>query len=254
MSLLESSSPAHRPALRNFATRLRKGGEADRALLQNLQDEDRVPDAVLNNFHDALVKSRRRSWRLRFSEAAPIAERAVPVPTPRPAVIAGAWWNHVELSKLIRFSYISSALHRGSRPPPRLPLRRLIGLPEDGRDRSLWITPATSASADDIRNRLGLCYVDRGACLYRVRIGIDAAPTRPLYIPTAIDAGFYPAWRHPGCGHSEACGLTRHLETDEPCERELLTLPHSADALEALYVGEVQTAPPRAYLRLRGIV
>lgn len=254
MPLLEPSTPAHAPALRRFAARLREGDEQDRSLLLNLAEEDRIPDDKRDAFHTALVNSRKRSWKHRFWEAAPAAERALPVPTPRPAEISGTWWHHVPLRALERFRYVSPALHGVSRPPPRLPLRRPIGRPETGPDRSFWITAATNASADEIRNRLGLCLIIRGEILYRIRIEIDRAPARPLYIPTAVDAGFYPAWRHPGSGHSGACGLTRHLTTDAASERELLALPDDADATVAQHVGRVDTAPPRDYLRARGIL
>ena len=47
--------------------------------------------------------------------------------------------------------------------------------------------------------------------------------------------------------------MTRHLETDAPTERELLMLPHDADALVAAYVGPVDTAPPKGYLARRSL-
>ena len=83
MPLIEPSLPVHGPALRRFAARLRTGDPHDRALLLNLQEEDRIPDDKRRAFQEALVSSRKRSWKQRFWEAAPIAERALPVPTPR---------------------------------------------------------------------------------------------------------------------------------------------------------------------------
>ena len=254
MPLIEPSLPVHGPALRRFAARLRTGDPHDRALLLNLQEEDRIPDDKRRAFQEALVSSRKRSWKQRFWEAAPIAERALPVPTPRPSEIAGPWWNHVALGALEKYRYVSPALHRVSRPPRRLPLARPISRPEKGSDRSFWITPTTSPSADDIRDRLGLCLIVRGDILYRIRIEIDAVPDRLLYVPTAIDAGFYPAWRHPGANHTTICGMTRHLGTDVTCERELLALPDDSDALAAEHIGKVGTDPPGGYLRARGLI
>lgn len=254
MPLMEPSLPAHGPALQRFAATLSAGDEHDRALLLNLKEEDRIPDATCKAFHEALVNSRKRSWKQRFSEAAHVAERALTVPMPRPPEIRGTWWHHVSLGSLERYNYVSHALHRVSRPPRRLPLARPIGRPEKGPDRSFWITAATSPRADDIRNRLGLCLVVRGDVLYRIGIEIDGAPARVLYIPTAIDAGFYMAWRHPGVGHKATCGMTRHLETDATCEPELLALPDHTDAREAQHIGTIATDPPREYLRARGIL
>jgi hypothetical protein len=186
-------------------------------------------------------------------DAAPVAQRALPVPAPRPAAVAGAWWHHVALESLQKYKYVSLALRGGTRPPPRLRLARPVGRPETGADLPFWITNATGAGADDIRDKLGLCFVPRGAQLYRIHIGVDAAPGRPLYIPTALDAGSYPAWRRPGASHTDPWGMTRHLETDVASAPELLALPDPADELDAHHVGLVGTDPPRGYLRERGI-
>lgn len=253
MSLLETSQPAHGTALGRFARTLKKGDAHDRALLLNLQEEDRLPAARRQAFHDALVNSRRRGWKDRLAEALPVAQRAVQVPLPRPGNISGTWWNHIPFAALEKYHYVSLALHRASRPPPRLRLTRCIGRPKSGADLPVWITDVTSTSADGIRDRLGMCFVLRGEHLYRIRISLDVAPNRALYVPTAIDAGFYPAWRHPGAGHTDTWGLTRNLQSDAAAERELLALPDPADALEADYVGLVATDPPGDYLRARGI-
>jgi len=255
MSLLDSPASAHTPALKRFAATLRAGDEPDRALLLNLQEEDRVPESKRTAFHTALAGSKRRAWKARFNEAAPAAQRALPVPAPRPSSIGGAWWTHVALGALQKLKYVSLALHKRSRPPRRLPLARRIGQPETGADRLFWITDtdATGTTADDIRNRLGLCAMARDAQLYRIRIEVGAAPSRSLYVPSALDAGFYPAWRHPGAGHAVPWGMTRHLETDAASERELLALPDAVDALEAGYVGLVRSDAPTDYLRVRGM-
>ena len=110
-----------------------------------------------------------------------------------------------------------------------------------------------SPSVDDLRDRLGLYYFVRGDRIYRVSIGIDGAPRRALYVPSAADAGFYPAWRHPGAGHAHPWGMTRHLDTDVASEAELLALPDAADALVAHDVGVISTDPSRRYLQARGI-
>lgn len=254
MSLLKPAAPAHVSALKRLADELRAGDEHDRAVEKNLQEEDRVPDSRRTAFHAALAVSTHPTSKECFTDAARAAWRALPLPTPRPSGVTGAWWNHVGLATLQKHNYVSLALHKGSKPPRRLPLKRPIGQADTGEGFSIWITTATSASADDIRDRLGLCFALRGDTLYRISIGIDTAAARPLYVPTAVDAGFYPAWRRPGAGHTEPWGMTRHLETDGPSEPELLALPDSADAMEAHFVGIVGTEPPRGYLRARGIV
>ncbi len=254
MSLLDFPATAHAPAVNLFARRLRAGNEQDRALLLNLQEEDRVPNDKRTAFHAALAGSRRRAWNDRFKDAAPAAQRALPVPVPHPRGIAGTWWHHVKLKDLQRHKFVSLALQRVSRPPPRMPLVRRMGQPASGTDFSFWITSASSANANDIRDRLGLCATERGAQLYRISIGVSRAPTRALFVPSVIDAGFYPAWRHPGASHTDPWGMTRHLETDAVSERELLALPDAADALEAHYVGLVSTDPPHGYLVARGIL
>jgi len=239
--------------LKRFAVALSKSDYQAKALLPNLKEEDRLPADKCAAFHAALIRSRQRRWKDRFMEAVPAAQRAVQVPTPRPGCIVGTWWHHVPLGALEKYNYVSLALHRSSRPPPRLRLLRRIGRPEAGSDRTFWITDASGSDADDTRDRLGLCFILRGQHLYRIEVGL-AAPHRALFIPTAIDAAFYPAWRRPGAEHTEECGMTRHLGTDVAAERELLALPDDADALQAEYVGPIKTDPPREYLRARGIL
>ena len=128
-----------------------------------------------------------------------------------------------------------------------------MGRPVSGADRTFWITDTTHADADGIRDSLGLCWMPRGAEIYRVCIRLPRAPTRPLFVPSALDAGFYPAWRRPSPAHPSGWGMTRHLESDLPSHPELLAMPDAADDLEAVHVGAVTTDPPTGYLRARGI-
>lgn len=248
MSLLDAVDPAHAPALKRFAARLRAGGEEERAVLMNLQEEDRVPDGKRAAFQAKLSGSKRRAWKDRFADASQVALRTLSVGAARPTTM---WWHHVTLAQLQRFQFVSFAM-KASRPPRRLPLLRPVGRPARGMDRIFWITDATHPSADDIRNHLGLCLIPRGEELYRVRIGASAAG-RPLYVPSALDAGFYPAWRRPNPAHASGWGMTRHLETDACSQPELLAFPDAADERSANHVGPVQTDPPRGYLRARGI-
>ncbi|KYF49834.1 hypothetical protein BE04_21375 [Sorangium cellulosum] len=213
-------------------------------------EEDRVPSSERSAFHARLTSSTSRLARARLAEAARAAPRVLTVPSPRPPAIQGDWWHHVTLKALQGYKYLSRAVKR-SRPPPRVSLARPIGQSASGAGVSVWITRSTGADADDLRHRLGLCTIKSGNHLYRIRMAVSAAPSRPLYIPTALDAGWYPAWRRPDAGHNAPWGLTRHLRTDAPSEPELLVLPDTADAREARYVGEVRTAPPRGYLAKR---
>jgi hypothetical protein len=252
MSLLDGPDPAHAPAVKRLKARLRAGNEEARAVLLNLIEEDRVPHTARAAFHAALARATHRLARRRFQEATWASPMALPVPTPRPAAIQGTWWHHVTLASLQKFNYFTLAVRPAS-PPPRLPLARPMGRAQNGANRSLWITTTTGPNADDLRDRLGLGGMMRDDQLYRVRMGVGVAPLRPLYIPTALDAGWYPAWRRPAPSHAAPWGMTRHLQTDAPSEPELLTLPHMADAQEAGYVGRIGTDPPRGYLRARGL-
>jgi len=120
MSLLDSPATAHAPAVNLFARRLGAGDEQERALLLNLREEDRVPNDKRTAFHAALAGSRRRAWNARFKEAASAAQRALPVSVPHPRGIAGTWWHHVKLKDLQKYKFVSLALQRVSRPPPRM--------------------------------------------------------------------------------------------------------------------------------------
>jgi len=141
MSLLDDPAPAHAPAVKLFSAHLRTGDEDERAVLLNLQEEDRVPDSRRTAFHAALAGSKRRSWNDRFhKDAAPAAQRALPVPSPRPPTLVGAWWSHITFAGLQKYRYVSLTVHKGSRPPRRLPLARPLGRPEKGADLAFWIT------------------------------------------------------------------------------------------------------------------
>lgn len=250
MSLLSPTEPAHAAALKRFAATMRRGDDAARAVLQNLHEEDRLPHDACSLFQRALNCSRPRSWIAQFRSAARMSERRLAVASPRPSAIDGTWWTHITLEALQKYGYASKAL-KGAPPPRRLPLTRRIGTAADGAALTFWITDATSSSADDIRDRLGLCYLVRDQQVYRVRIDLTAAPARPLYIPTALDAGFYPAWRRPAPDHTAPWGMTRHLGSGAPCERELLALPHDTDTPTCDYVGAITTDPPTDHYRAR---
>ncbi|WP_437677910.1 hypothetical protein [Sorangium sp. So ce131] len=250
MSLLDSPDPAHASAVKRLRARLRAGNPEARAVLLNLIEEDRVLSGDRAAFHAGLAGSTRRLAKDRFKEAARVAPRTLSVPSPRPPAIKDDWWHHVTLKALRDYGYVSLAIKR-SRPPPRIPLARPIGQSAGGAGVSVWVTSSTAPDADDLRDRLGLCTVKSGNHFYRIRIAVRSAPGRPLYIPTALDAGWYPAWRRPGPGHTDPWGMTRHLRTDAPSEPELLVLPDAADAREARYLGEIRTTPPRGYLRKR---
>jgi hypothetical protein len=252
MSLLENPIPAHAPTVKRLRVRLRAGNAEARAVLLNLIEEDRVQDSHRAAFHAKLAGATQRYARERFKDAARAAPRPLPLAIPRPGAVRGHWWHHVTLKTLQRFQYLSRAVKIGpSRPPARLPLVRPIGRAASGGGLSLWITTKTGSDADSLRDRLGLCFVKSGSHLYAVRIAMDALPARPLYIPTALDAGWYPAWRRPPSGHAAPWGMTRHLRTDDPSEPELLALPEDTDGRLAQYVGRIATAPPRDYLRAR---
>jgi len=250
MSLLDGPAPAHAPALMRVEARLRAGNEEERAVLLNLIEEDRVPDSGRAMFHLKLASSTRRAWRDRLVDATRATPRLLAVATPRPAAIQGAWWTHVPLRSLQKNGYVSLSL-KAARPPRRVRLQRPLGRAASGFSFSTWITNKTGTNAEDLRDRLGLWFVARGEELYRIRFGVGTAPSRPLYIPTALDAGWYPAWRRPDPGHVDPWGMTRHLVTDAPSQHELLALPHIADDREAHYVGPILTDPPRGFFGTR---
>jgi hypothetical protein len=256
MSLLDGPIPAHAPVLKRFEANFRKesrraGGEEVGAVLLNLIEEDRVHPGGRATFQAKLATSKRRAWKDRFKEAVGSLPRHLPLPTPRPPAVCGTWWyTHLTLKALQSKGYLSRAL-TAARPPRRVPLARLLGRAATGEEHATWITNATSANADDLRDRLGLGFIGQGEELYRVRFAVESAPGRILYIPTALDAGWYPAWRRPHPSHADPWGMTRHLATDLPSAPELLALPDLADEQAARHVGPIRTAPPRGFLASR---
>lgn len=229
---------------------MRRKGDEERAILQNLREEDRVPGVACAEFQRALCGSRQRLWVERFKAAFGVGARKLPVAVPRPAAITGRWWTHIQYSKLVQYRYVTTA-SKGAVPPPKVRLERPFGRPERGPDMSFWITNETGDNADDIRDRLGLGHVPRDEWLYRIGVELTSSPDRPLFIPTALDAGYFPAWRRPPASHNDPWGMTRHLKTGKPSQRELLALPDDHDASEGSCVGRVGTQPSKGHLRAR---
>jgi hypothetical protein len=236
--------------LKRFEAHLRAGNSDARAVLLNLLEEDRVSSSDRARFHAALVTSRKRAWKDRFSETARAFPRLRPVPAADRARVSGAWFSHVKLRALQDHGYVAPVM-TAARPPRKLALRRSLGITSGGLRLSSWITTHTGTDPDEIRDRLGLSYVAKGEVLYRVRFEVDRTATRVVYQPTVLDAGWYAAWRRPDAGHSEPWGMTRHLATDAPGAPELLALPHPADQRVAVYIGPIRTDPPQGFLSAR---
>jgi hypothetical protein len=250
MSLLDAPSRAHAPALKRFTASLRAGGDESRAVLLNLLEEDRMRASDRAAFQAKLATSKRRAWKDRFTDAAGSFPRLLPLATPRPPAVRGAWYTHVTLRSLLKHGYVAP-VHTGSLPPRRVALVRPLGRARNGMNFSTWISSTTGPVADDVRDTLGLWFIGRDEELYRVRFGVETAPLRALYKPTALDAGWYPAWRLPHASHLDPWGMTRHLQTDAHGAPELLALPHFADERVASHVGLLRTAPPRGFLAAR---
>jgi hypothetical protein len=163
---------------------------------------------------------------------------------------AGRWWVYVPLDALRTYHYVEEAGLDPRSPPPQLVLKRPIGRPEAGDDRQYWATSTHFTDATLLRDRLGLATYAKSTQVFQVRVDV-ADPMRPLFIPTALDSGGFPAWRCPPAGHTRPWGMTRNLKDDDAAEPELLALPDGANPLAADHVGQVATPPPKDYLAQR---
>jgi hypothetical protein len=246
MSLLDDADPGHEPELIRLAAELEAGSREERAVLLNLREEDRVP-AVRARFQLQLVTSTRVGAVERVRDACSAAPCALPVPAGRRAVVRGPWWVYVKLDALLAYGFVDPAGIDRRSPPRRLRLDRPWGRP----GRAYWTTSTLAADATAIRDRLGLTHFERRSQVYRLTVDVETDPARLLFIPTAIDSDGFAAWRRPPPGHADPWGLTRNLSDDAAAEPELLALPEPADPREAVYVGEVATAPPNGYLAVR---
>jgi hypothetical protein len=251
MSLLEALDPAHAPALTQLAADLLAGSPADRAVLLNLREEDRVPEDIGRAFQEKLVLSTKPSAVERVKDACTAGHRALRVPAARRAEVTGAWCVYQKLDALLLYRYVDETGIDRRTPPPRVALERPFGRPATGDDRHYWTTTAAGADATVLRDRLGLLHYARGSQLFRIGVEVDADPARPLFTPTALDSEAHPAWRCPPPGDPGPWGWTRHLQDDTAAERELLARPHVGDPREATYVGQVATPPPSGYLAQR---
>jgi hypothetical protein len=244
MSLLDNPDPAHEAVVNKVVKDLEDAGPIGHAILRNLHEEDRIPGAK-PVFHAGLASSSATDTTKRIQDASRSALFQLPLPDPRPAAVCGSWRNYATLGGLQYKKLLdpNDPVDRDD-PPRKLKIARLGST--DG--RAFWITTAKGTDATDLRDRLGLAHVRKGEHMYRVRVEVDGAPKRKLYIPTVLDSGAYEAWRRPPPGHTDPWGMTRHLKTGDPAERELLALHHHEDPRRARKVGRVEEDPPKGYL------
>lgn len=225
------------------------GGEPEaRAVLVSFREEDRVGHLRVR-FHEEAVGAGGPA-RERVRAACGVGRCALEVPAARRGEVQGAWGTFTSLRKLRRFDYVAPVSTEPTEAPPRIALRRRYGT-DAARpgEHPFWITSAAGGDADDLRDRLGLTTVDARETLYRIEVAIH--PSRPMFVPTALDSGGEPAWRQPPAGHHGPLGLTRDLRDDAPREPELLVHPDDADARVATQVGRLTRPPSREYLGRR---
>jgi len=249
MSLVDGVDPAVAGAVDEVVSFLKGGGRGEQAVLLNLEEEDRVPDGTRASFHARIAASAGKPPMGRFLDACWSHTCVLPVPDGDRGKIPAAWRTFVTLKKLQELKYASDAIVDAADAPPRLTFARTFKKESGGREIVIWITTTTGRDADDVRDRLGLEFFAAGHVIYWIEVNIDA--TRPLHIPTALDAGNGPAWRRPPRSHKEPWGLTRDLRSDDPREPELLTYSSDSDEKGATNVGELMRNPSDAYLKKR---
>lgn len=244
MSLIRAIDPTHQQALDALAETLREGGARDGAVLLNLQEEDRVPPAQVAAFQHAIADG--DGARSAIDPACSALARCLPT---REDV---AWSHHVTLNALVRHGYARPIALDAAQAPPRVRLSRPCGTDAQGRPRALWVTTTRTADATATRDRLGLGHVEAAEVLYRIEVPMR---DEPAFIPTALDAGTYPAWRRPPAATQDPWGLTRHLATDAPTDPELVVVREAAAATRppevARHLGAVTTSPSTGYLAHR---
>lgn len=246
MSLLDGAKGTTAAAVKAFADELEAGGREDKAVLLNLKEEDRLPQARRAAFQKALETST-GTPREKLRAACSGGGQALPVPTKKRDAVKTEWRTCMTLDKLQRYGFASGAAVAPTEAPPRVPLSRRYGSGPKGESYPFWITNMTDRSnPDEVRDRLGLAHLPAGEMLYRVGVRVDEK--RPLHIPSAMDAGFSPPWRRPPTTHAEPWGLTRDLRDDRPAEAELLATPSDDDEKHAQKIGLLRQSPPTDYL------
>lgn len=248
MSLVDGAEPATAAAVALFVSELKAGSREDRAVLLNLREEDRVPGAVRVGFHASLAAVS-GTCAERLGKACKGGSCALPVDGSERHKIAEPWSVYATLTKLQSSGYASDAAVDPSEAPPRVALKRPFGRASTGAEYPFWITTVQGGDADEVRDRLGLAHIPSGEVLYRVGVTVDAS--RPVHIPSALDAGYGPPWRRPPRKHAEPWGLTRDLRSDEPREPELLTRPSDTDPRSAEQIGLLGRSPSIDYLKVR---
>lgn len=248
MSLVDGIDPAVAAAVNEVVSFLKGGGREERAVLLNLEEEDRVPDGVRASFHARIAASAGKPIE-RFLQACWGHTCVLSVPDAERGRIPAAWRTFVTLKKLQETKYVSDAIVDAAEAPPRVAFDRAFKKVIGGREIVIWITTTTDRDADDVRDRLGLAFFSAGQVVYRIETSVDAK--RPLHIPSALDGGNGAAWRRPPRSHKEPWGLTRDLRSDEPREPELLTYSSDSDEKGATNVGVLMRNPSDAYLKKR---
>jgi hypothetical protein len=250
MTLLRKTAGPTSPDVDSLVDALQTSHAEDQAALKNLQDETRLPEAIVDAFFEVLCNCLAALPRDKAIDQA-CRQFTRQLPRPRTSVDE-PWETMVSLDALKRHGFYPDDENPGTTTPaPRqFRMARRLGTTITGDQLSLWATRPVSGTADEVRDRLGLFRVGTaGTTIYRVRLQVTT--TRDAWIPTALDAGTYPAWRRPPTHHTAPWGMTRHLQTDEPTEPEILLLADTEDSLLADLVGTTTTAPPNDFLSIR---
>ena len=120
MSLLDALDPALQPALDRVRAELSAptASREDRAMLQNLEEEDRVPEAAVTKLHAALAATPGRDPAASaVGKACAAAERALELDARDRPAAHETWYNHLQYEGLLKDADTSDASFDLPGPP-----------------------------------------------------------------------------------------------------------------------------------------
>ena len=209
------------------------------AMVRNLDSDDRLAPDALAKFGAAVAGATTAGELGKACGSSIRAGRKVAAGDVAAESGHGTWNNHVDAERFSKFGLNDIAAELG--PAALFPVPVGYFRFSTASLRTIWISPFTSGSADEVVTLLGLGFLSQDRWMYR--LPIDLEETVELAIPFVLDAQAAWYWRRPPAGFSAPWGLTMDLDSCSAAEPELVAAMEPAAPVRAPLLGKTSRSP-----------